>query len=405
MAQRWPISEGEKWETFDIATEELLVNMGPQHPSTHGVLRLVLRTRGEVVLDVVPYIGYLHRCAEKIGENLPAQQWIPYTDRLDYLAGMNMNLGWSLTIEKLLGLEVPERARYLRIVLAELDRIASHLVAVGTYALDLGNFTPFMYCFREREKILNLFEAICGARLTYSFVVIGGLRADAPPGWVERCLTFVDELSGTLRQIHDMLTTNAIFVRRTAGIGVLPKDLAVAYGCTGPVLRASGVPWDLRRYGEPIYASLYAGYRFRIAAPDESGRYPQAEHLPRAPRQAVVGDCWHRYFVRMYEIEQAAGLVRQALEKYASCEGPIGTPIKHSQKLPKGEAYLETESPRGQMGFFVVGNNSPVPWRVRVRSSSFCNLSVLPELCRGALIADVPAILGSLDIVLGEVDR
>ncbi len=405
MAKQQSILPAEQWESFDIQTEELLVNMGPQHPSTHGVLRLVLRTRGETVLELTPFIGYLHRCAEKIGENVSAQQWIPYTDRLDYLAAMNMNLGWALTVEKLLGMTVPERGRHLRVALVELDRIASHLVAVGTYALDLGNFTPFMYCFREREKILNLFEQISGARLTFSFIVAGGVRADAPAGWVEACREFLDQLPTTLSQVHHLLSTNAIFVRRTAGIGVLTKELAIGYGCSGPVLRASGVQWDLRRHGEPIYTSLYEDYHFEIAAPNPSGRYPPAEELPLPPPEAVVGDCWHRYFVRMYEIHQAAKLVRQALEKYEDSGGPVGSPIKHTHKLPKGEAYLETECPRGQMGFFVVGRDSPVPWRVRARSSSFCNLSVLPELCRGAFIADVPAILGSLDIVLGEVDR
>ncbi|MCS7238161.1 MAG: NADH-quinone oxidoreductase subunit D [Thermoguttaceae bacterium] len=397
--------EEESWEPVELRTEEIFINMGPQHPSTHGVLRLVLRARGEVVTEVVPYIGYLHRCAEKIGENVAAQQWIPYTDRMDYLAAMNMNLGWALTVEKLLGLEVPERGRHLRVILVELDRIASHLVAVGTYALDLGSFTPFMYCFREREKILNLFEWASGARLTYSFIAIGGARADLPSGWVEACHQFLDELGPALAEIHDLLTTNAIFVHRTAGVGVLAPSTAIAYGCTGPVLRGSGVAWDLRRVGEPIYSRMYQDYEFQIAAPDATGRYPDAAKLPSPPKKAVVGDCWHRYFVRMYEMEQSAKIVRQALDKYTASSGPVGQPIKHTHKLPRGEAYLETECPKGQMGFFVVGNDSPIPHRVRARSSSFCNLSVLSELCRGALIADIPAILGSLDIVLGEVDR
>jgi NADH-quinone oxidoreductase subunit D len=354
---------------------------------------------------VTPYIGYLHRCAEKIGENVAAQQWIPYTDRMDYLAGMNMNLGWALTVEKLLGMEVPERARHLRVILAELGRIASHLVAVGTYSLDLGSFTPFMYCFREREKILNLFEWACGARLTYSYIVIGGVRADLPRGWVEACSQFLDQFEPVLADLNALLTENQIFISRTAGVGVLPKSTAIAYGCSGPVLRGSGVAWDLRRHGEPIYTRMYADYKFQIAAPDPTGHYPQTDGFARVPREARVGDCWHRYFVRMYEIHQSVQIVRQALEKYQASSGPIGNPIKHSHKLPKGEAYLETECPKGQMGFLVVGNNAPIPWRARARSSSFCNLSVLPEICRGALIADVPAILGSLDIVLGEVDR
>ena len=395
----------EHWESYEIRTEEWLVNMGPQHPSTHGVLRLVLRTRGELVLEVTPYIGYLHRCAEKIGENVNAQQWIPYTDRMDYLSAMNMNLGWALTVEKLLGIEVPERGKHLRVILAELNRIASHLVAVGTYALDLGNFTPFMYCFREREKILNLFEWVCGARLTYSFIVIGGVRADLPKGWLQACENFLTEFERALPELHVLLTENKIFISRTAGVGVLPPKLAIQYGCTGPVLRGSGIAWDIRRHGEPIYTRMYDEYDFQIAAPDISGNYPRQDVFPPVPGEAVVGDCWHRFFVRMYEISQSIFIVRQALDKYSRAQGNVGEPVKHSQKLPVGEAYLETECPRGQMGFLIVGNNSPIPWRARARSSSFCNLSVLSELCRGVLLADVPAIVGSLDIVLGEVDR
>ncbi len=399
-----PRPSANTWEEFDVRTDELLINMGPQHPSTHGVLRLVLRTRGEMVLEATPHIGYLHRCAEKVGENVSAQQWIPYTDRMDYLAGMNMNLGWAMAVEKLLGMEISERGRHLRVIIAELGRIASHLVAVGTYGLDLGNFTPFMYCFREREKILTLFERACGARLTYSYIMIGGVMADLPRGWLEDCEAFLDQFQSVLEGIHALLSVNSIFIRRTAGVGVLPAELAIEYGCTGPVLRGSGVHWDLRRYGEPCYTKLYDPYQFEIAC-FVNGHYPEARGLPPVPSATVLGDCWHRYFVRMVEIHQSVEIVRQAIQKYRATEGPVGSPIKHSHKLPKGEAYLETEAPKGQMGFLVVGDGSAIPWRARARSSSFCNLSVLPELCRGALVADVPAIVGSLDIVLGEVDR
>src|SRR6266436_1282394 len=214
---------------FDVRTDEMLVNMGPQHPSTHGVLRLVLRTDGEIVSEVVPHIGYLHRCAEKIGENLTPRQWIPYTDRMDYLAGMNMNLGWSLTVEKLMGYRVPERARHLRVIIAEMNRIASHLVGMGAYGLDLGTFSPFLYAFREREKILDLFEEVCGARLTYSYVTIGGVHDDLPPGWVERCQKFLDYFRPRIDEYHTLLTSNAIFVRRTANIGVLSAEMALGY--------------------------------------------------------------------------------------------------------------------------------------------------------------------------------
>lgn len=388
----------------ELRTEELLINMGPQHPSTHGVLRVVLRTDGELVLDAVPHIGYLHRCAEKIGENVTARQWIPYTDRMDYLAGMNMNLGWSLTVEKLLGLQVTEKARHLRVLIAELGRIASHLVAAGTYGLDLGSFTPFMYCFREREKILNLFEAVCGARLTYSYITIGGMMADLPPGWLEECESFLDQFNPVIDDLHDLLSTNAIFIKRTAGVGVLSREDALDYGCTGPVLRGSGVDWDLRRDGDPFYTRMYEGYDFETAVCRE-GRYPQNPPCPDVPPEAVLGDCWHRFFVRMVEVAQSIRLVRQAIDRYRKAEGDIGRPIKLNDKLPPGEVYLETECPKGQMGFLVVSQGEAVPWRARARSSSFCNLSALRHLSRNCLIADVPAIVGSLDIVLGEVDR
>ncbi len=389
---------------FDVRTDEMLVNMGPQHPSTHGVLRLVLRTDGEIVSELEPHIGYLHRCAEKIGENLTARQWIPYTDRMDYLAAMNMNLGWSLAVEKLLQYEVSEKARHLRVLIAELGRIASHLVGMGAYGLDLGTFSPFLYAFREREKILDLFEEACGARLTYSYITVGGLTADLPPGWLQRCETFLEQFEPIIREYHTLLTTNAIFVKRTAAIGVLSPEMAVDYGCTGPVLRGSGVDIDLRRDGESIYTAMYDGYAFEVAVMKD-GHYPRDHEYPAVPVDAVLGDCWHRFFVRMLEVVQSMDLVRQAIDRYSRCKGPLGEPLKLAEKLPAGDAYLETECPKGQMGFYLVSDGSAIPWRVRARSSSFSNLAVAPELCRGCLIADVPAVVGSLDIVMGEIDR
>jgi NADH-quinone oxidoreductase subunit D len=389
---------------FDVHTDEMLINMGPQHPSTHGVLRLVLRTDGEIVTEVIPHVGYLHRSAEKIGENVTPRQWIPYTDRMDYLAGMNMNLGWALAVEKLLGMEVPERARHIRVIISELGRIASHLVAAGTYGLDLGSFTPFMYCFREREKILDLFELACGARLTYSYLTPGGVTADLPRGWPEKCEKFLDEFALVVPDLHGVLTSNAIFVRRTAAVGVLSAEKAIDFGCTGPVLRGSGVAWDLRRHGEPIYRKMYDDYRFEIIA-EVDGSYPRDEVYPAVPDAAILGDSWHRFYVRMLECIQSMKIIRQGLDYYRRSPLAIGEPIKSNLKLPKGEAYLETEAPKGQMGFMVIGDGNAKPWRVRARSSSFCNLSVVNELCRGGLLADVPAVVGSLDIVLGEVDR
>jgi len=390
---------------FDVRTDEMLINMGPQHPSTHGVLRLVLRTDGEVVSEITPHIGYLHRCAEKIGENLSPRQFIPYTDRMDYLAGMNMNLGWALTVEKLLGLELPDKARHLRVIIAELGRIASHLVGMGAYGLDLGSFSPFLYAFREREKILDLFEEACGARLTYSYLTVGGATADLPPGWLAKCEAFLKQFEPVVNDYHTLLTTNAIFIRRTTGIGVLSPEMAISYGCTGPVLRGSGVDVDLRRDGERRYTEMYDGYEFDVIVPRD-GRYPHGERYPAVPAAAVVGDCWSRFYVRMLEVMQAISLIRQGIDRYSRAQGSWGKPVRILEKLPKGEAYLETEAPRGQMGFYVVSlGGASNPWRVRARSSCFSNLSVSPELCRGCLVADIPAIIGSLDIMMGEIDR
>ena len=389
---------------FDVRTDEMLVNMGPQHPSTHGVLRLVLRTDGEIVSEVTPHIGYLHRCAEKIGENVTPRQWIPYTDRMDYLAAMNMNLGWAMCVEKLLDHQLSEKAKHLRVIISELGRIASHLVGMGTYGLDLGTFSPFLYAFREREKILDLFEDVCGARLTYSYITPGGCTADLPDGWLENCEQFLQQLEPVIAEYHTLLTTNAIFIKRTCGIGLLTREMALDYGCTGPVLRGSGVDYDLRRDGEERYTEMYDGYAFEVIV-QKDGHYPRDHNYPPVPVDAVLGDCWHRFYVRMLEVMQAIDLVRQAMDRYRSAEGDWGIPIKLTQKLPKGEVYLETEAPKGQMGFYLVSNGSPIPWRVRARSSSFSNLSVTHELCRGIPIADVPAVVGSLDVVMGEIDR
>jgi NADH-quinone oxidoreductase subunit D len=383
---------------FDVRTDEMLVNMGPQHPSTHGVLRLVLRTDGEVISEVTPHLGYLHRCAEKIGENVTPIQYIPYTDRMDYLAGMNMNLAYSLAIEKLCGMKLPEKANVIRVLIAELNRIASHLVGMGAYGLDLGTFSPFLYAFREREMILDLFEEVCGARLTYSYITIGGVHDDLPEGWTDRCQQFINYLKPRIEEYHTLLTRNHIFVKRTANIGILSRELALAHGCTGPMLRGSldrrlGDPeWDLRKI-EPYCG--YEQYDFKAVIPP----------FDEKPVAAVIGDCWHRFYVRMLEVIQSIKLVEQAIHRYSTAQGSHRIePPKH---LSAGEAYVETECPRGQMGFYVVGRptKDAVPLRVRARSSSFCNLSVTDDICRDCLIADVPAIVGSIDIVMGEIDR
>ncbi len=419
---------------FDVRTDEMLVNMGPQHPSTHGVLRLVLRTDGEIISEVQPHLGYLHRCAEKIGENVTPIQFIPYTDRMDYLAGMNMNLGYSLAIEKLCGMKIPEKAQVIRVLISELNRIASHLVGMGAYGLDLGTFSPFLYAFREREHILDLFEDVCGARLTYSYLTIGGAHDDLPAGWLDRCSKFIEYLKPRIAEYHALLTNNHIFVKRTAGIGILSREMAINYGCTGPMLRASldrtrGDPdWDLRRI-EPYCG--YENYQFDIPIP------PYKE----APAEAVIGDCWHRFYVRMREVVESIKIVEQAIVKYralreesdklwadfeakrptlaaadlkaeeAKLNDALKTRLGHRIEPPRtltpGECYVETECPRGQMGFYIVGRPSKdaVPFRVRARSSCFSNLCVTNEICKGCLIADVPAIVGSIDIVMGEIDR
>ncbi|WP_437206220.1 NADH-quinone oxidoreductase subunit D [Planctomicrobium sp. SH664] len=403
---------------FDVRTDEMLVNMGPQHPSTHGVLRLLLRTDGEIVHEVVPHIGYLHRCAEKIGENLTGPQWIPYSDRMDYLAAMNMNLGMALAFEKLLAIEVPEKAMVVRLIISELNRIASHLVGMGAYGLDLGSFSPFLYAFREREIILDLFEEVCGARLTYSYITLGGATHDLPkqieipeglaaltghpPGtvmsWSDAVLHFLNWLEKRIAEYHALLTRNSIFIKRTAGIGVLPAEMAIDYGCTGPVLRGSGVDFDLRRDGEAIYTRMYAGYDFKIPVAPFGGLGP-------IPPEVVLGDNWCRFFVRMIEVVESIKLVRQGLAKYPTAAGAHRVAYKMATKLPVDEAYLETECPRGQMGFYIVGDGQAEPLRARAKSSCFCNLSITGPLCEGVLIADIPAIVGSLDIVMGEIDR
>ena len=400
---------------FDVRTDEMLVNMGPQHPSTHGVLRLLLRTDGEIVRECTPHIGYLHRCAEKIGENLTPAQFIPYTDRMDYLAAMNMNLGWSCAVEKMLRIDVPEKGRHLRVAIAELGRIASHLLGMGAYGLDLGSFSPFLYAFREREMILDLFEHACGARLTCSYLTPGGATHDLPevvpmpPGlaqvtgvaegtemsWCDVVRAFLDWFEPRIPEYHTLLTRNGIFIKRTAGIGELPVDMAIGHGCTGPVLRGSGVDHDLRRDGEEVYARHYDGYDFEVPhGPFED-----------APPEAILGDNWTRFYVRMLEVVQSVSLVRQALDRYEATDGPFRVAHRWNQKLPKDEVYLETECPRGQMGFGIVGDGTPIPLRARAKSSSFCNLSVIGPLSVGCFIADVPSILGSLDVVMGEIDR
>ncbi len=370
-----------------LRTDQMVINMGPQHPSTHGVLRLQLTTDGEIVEDAVPYIGYLHRCAEKIGENVDYQQFTPYTDRMDYLAGMNCNHCYALAVEKLLQIEIPERAEYLRVIVLELNRIASHLVAVGTYGLDMGAMTPFFHCFRERERVLDLFEELCGARLTYNYVRIGGVASDPTPGWTDKVLEFLDYFDPRIDEYNDLLSFNKIFIGRTGNVGVLPAELAIAYGVTGPNLRGSGVEWDVRR-GEPY--SIYDRFDFEVPV--------------GAGEKGAVGDCWDRYWVRIVEMQESVKIVRQALAALPDGE-ILSEQLGKTIKPKAGECYTRVENPRGEMGFLVVAAGKNVPVRLKARAPSFSNISVLQEIAPGTMLADLVAIVGSLDIVLGEIDR
>ena len=369
-----------------LRSEELLINMGPQHPSTHGVLRMVVRTDGEMVREAWPHIGFLHRCFEKVAESVTYPQVVPYTDRMDYLAAMNNALAFCLGIEKLGKIEVPERAAVIRVIVAELNRIASHLVAFGTYALDLGAFTPFLYGFREREMILAIFEKLTGGRLLYHYPRIGGVPSDLTPDLVEEIRVFIIQMRKVWPEYNELLSENQIFVKRTAGVGAIAREQAIAWGLTGPCLRASGVGFDLRK-ARPY--SGYEKYDFEI---------PVGQGL-----KGTVGDCWDRYWVRMLEIIESLKIVEQALA--ALPEGPTLGKVPRILRLPKGEVYIPCENPRGELGYYIISDGKAQAMRIKARGPSFNNLSIAHEICRDVLLADVVAILGSIDIVLGEVDR
>ncbi|HYQ87815.1 MAG TPA: NADH-quinone oxidoreductase subunit D [Bacteroidota bacterium] len=370
-----------------LRPEEMVLNMGPQHPSTHGVLRLELVVDGEIVVDVIPHIGYLHRCFEKHAEHMTNyQQVIPYCDRMDYLASMNMDWAYALAVEKLLGLQVPDRVEYIRVIMAELQRIASHLIALGTYGLDVGAFTPFLFCFRDREGILDLFENTCGARLLYNYIWVGGLSHDLPSGFIDKARAFCRYFRPNIKELNDLLTYNEIFIKRTANVGVLPAEAAIAYGCSGPMLRGSGVDWDLRR-DDPY--SIYKKFQWQ----PQIGR----------GEMGTTGDCWDRYMVRVREMEQSLDIIEQALGGIPP--GDVQSAVPRRIRPNAGDVYVRSESPRGEIGFYVISDGSATPYRVKARSPAFVNLSVCPEICKGYMIADVVAIVGSIDIVLGEVDR
>jgi len=387
-------------------TKTMVINMGPQHPSTHGVLRLVLELDGEVVVKVTPHIGYLHTGMEKIMESKRYQQAITVTDRFDYLAPMSNNLAFVLSVEKLLEIEVPERTRVIRVLLTELTRINSHLVAVGTMALEIGAQSVFLYCFRERERILDIYEMVSGARMMSSYFRVGGLMADLPEGFDQAVQQILREFPHRFDEYEDLLTRNPLWIQRCKGIGVIKAEEAIAWGLSGPNLRACGVPWDLRK------SNPYSGYErfdFEIAL-------------------GQAGDAYERYLVRIFEMRQSLKIVEQALKEMPGGPVNIDNPkivpspkrvvrqsmealihhfllYSHGFNVPPGEAYVPVEGPKGEVGFYVVSDGTNKPWRVKLRPPSFVNIQVLPRLIEGHMVADAIAIIGSVDFVMGEADR
>jgi NADH-quinone oxidoreductase subunit D len=372
----------------NIDQREMVINMGPQHPSTHGVLRLELVLDGEIIKKVTPNIGYLHRCFEKYAEQMDDySKVIPYTDRMDYVSAINQEHGYVLAMERLLEIDVPERVEYIRVIMAELQRIASHLLGIGAFGLDLGAFTPFLYCFTEREKILDIFERTTGARLLYNYLAVGGLMKDVHPDFKTDTADFVETFRPKIKELNDLLSYNDIFIKRTANIGVLPKQVAINYGASGPVLRGSGVQWDLR-INDPY--SIYDRFDFEI--PVGMGE------------MGTLGDCWDRYIVRVREMEQSLRIIEQALDGFPE-EGDVTEAVPKRIRPKNGSIYVRSESPRGELGYYIESDNSASPYRVKARAPSFVHLGMLPAISKGSLIADLVAIVGSIDIVLGEVDR
>jgi len=362
------------------AQDEFIINVGPQHPSTHGVLRLILRMKGEFIKDLKPDVGFLHRAIEKIAENRTYAQFMPFTDRIDYCASMPCNLAWVTAVEKLAKIEVPERAQYLRVIMTELNRIASHLIWLGTMSLDLGAFTPFLYAFRERERILDLFEMTCGQRLTYNYMRIGGVSQEPPQEFYPKCKEFTQYFRKKVDDYEALLTYNPIFLSRTKDVAILPIDVGLNYGASGPTLRASGHDWDLRKIHP------YSSYdKFDFKAP-----------------LGTKGDVWDRYIVRIQEMRQCCNIVDQAVEGLP--EGPIKAKVPAVFK-PKGEVFARIEAPRGEMGYYIIADGTTKPYRVKIRTASFAHVQLLKYLAVDWKIADLVAIFGSLDIVLPEVDR
>jgi len=398
----------EKSSDSNIRKESMMLNMGPQHPATHGVLRVVLYLDGEIVQEAVPYVGYLHRGIEKLCEDLTYQQCLPYTDRMDYLASICNNIGFILSVEKLLGIEdeIPERAKVTEVILSELGRIESHLVGIGTNAMDLGAMSAFMYCFKERERVYDILEIVCGARLTTSYPRVGGLPAELPDNFEEAIRNFLKIFPKTLNEVDKLLTRNRIFIERTKGVAHISAEEAINLGLTGPTLRGSGVPFDLRKSNPYLD---YDRYDFEIPV-------------------ATDGDAYSRFLCRFEEMKQSLKIIEQAIDNLP--DGPyiadlpdivlpekqkvytqMESLIRHfvivynGFKTPPGEIYHGVENPKGELGYYIVSDGSGKPYRIHVRGPSFVNLQALPMMAKGKLVADVIAAIGSIDIVLGEVDR
>jgi NADH-quinone oxidoreductase subunit D len=365
---------------------EMLVNMGPQHPATHGVLNFLLVTDGEVIRKAVPNVGYLHRGIEKLAEMTPYPGFIPYTDRVDYLAAMFANQGYCMAVEKILGIAPPARAEYCRVIACELNRIASHLIATGSTAMDLGAFTPFTHWIRERETINDLMEKLCGARLTYNYMRIGGVSDDLPAGFGDDTLRFLDHFEPILGEFNRLISWNEIFVRRLARIGVITAEEAVQWGLVGPNLRASGVPFDLRK--TPGY-SAYPDLAFDVVV--------------GTGFRGVVGDCYDRYFVRVVEMRESCRILRHAIEKIP--EGPVRADLPKKIKPEKNEAYARVESARGEMGFYLVSDGTEMPYRLKIKTGSFPAMAMMEKVSEGVMVADLIALISAFDLVAPEIDR
>lgn len=374
-------SMGENPDLTNSDQIDMLLNMGPQHPSTHGVFRMLLRVDGEKIVDAEPHIGYLHRGSEKLCESEQYHQVVTLFDRLDYVANFNNEWVFCRSVEKLMGLEIPERAEYIRVIMGELNRIASHLLFIGTFGLDAGAMTPVMFSFRARERIQDLFEAVSGARMMHNYFHIGGVKEDLPDNFLNLLTKLLSDLKADVAECDKLLTFNEVFVARTKGIGSIDRETAIDYGWTGPCLRACGVAYDVRR-AEPY--SIYDRFSFDIPV----GR---------------DGDSWDRYYMRLLEIYQSISIIEQAVQDLPA--GPVLSGGRRLIRPPKGDVYVQAENPRGEIGVYLVSDGSDKPYRVKVRPPSFCNLSALRHLIKDAYVADAVVILGSLDIVLGEVDR